>query len=437
MKRYYKQALVATSLGLFTILGIGSQEAKAQSDPFGSNNQYYNEQYNSGIYTNPQYGNEYVSYNDFYVNLAPYGQWIEDEHYGYVWSPNVDINFRPYYTGGHWALTDYGNTWVSDYQWGWACFHYGRWTFDSYYGWLWVPGSVWGPAWVSWRSNMGAFGWAPLSPEYEFSASDFKAYHCPKDWWVFLPPQYLYGGNYYRYWTGPLGNSTNIKGTELMDNTYISNGNTYVAGPRAAQIEKVLNKPVQLFKLLNSGSPKATYVHNDVIKMYRPSEIKATLNTGEHPAPPYAITAPHKVATVPVAVNINSGAAPAFRKDLPSLHVTPVLSPVPAQPTVSQNNNSTQTEVIRADKNTYQSSVKVPEPERPRQAGAVLPPPKKSLPPQQAQKPEPVTMPNKKNSDTKSTTRQQADPLPAQPVQDQPRAEPIPSQHPEPIKPGR
>src|SRR4051812_3364517 len=65
-----------------------------------------------------------VSYNDFYDNLEPYGQWIEDPKFGYVWSPNVNGDFRPYYTNGHWAMTDYGNTWISDYPWGWACFHY-------------------------------------------------------------------------------------------------------------------------------------------------------------------------------------------------------------------------------------------------------------------------------------------------------------------------
>ncbi len=57
-----------------------------------------------------QYDDTYVSFNDFYDNLAPYGQWIEDPQYGYVWSPNEDANFRPYYTNGYWVMTDYGNT---------------------------------------------------------------------------------------------------------------------------------------------------------------------------------------------------------------------------------------------------------------------------------------------------------------------------------------
>src|ERR1039458_8402512 len=92
-----------------------------------------------------------VSFQTFYDNLSPYGQWVSDPQYGNVWVPNEEGNFRPYGSRGHWVMTDYGNTWVSDDPWGWACYHYGRWTYDNYYGWIWVPGYEWAPAWVSWR----------------------------------------------------------------------------------------------------------------------------------------------------------------------------------------------------------------------------------------------------------------------------------------------
>ena len=63
---------------------------------------------------------------------------------------NVRHGWRPYYDDGHWAYSD--DDWldvVSDASWGWAPFHYGRWAFDPQYGWVWVPGRVWGPAWES------------------------------------------------------------------------------------------------------------------------------------------------------------------------------------------------------------------------------------------------------------------------------------------------
>jgi hypothetical protein len=34
-------------------------------------------------------------------------------------------------------------------------------------GWVWVPGSEWAPAWVSWRESDDYIGWAPLPPEAE------------------------------------------------------------------------------------------------------------------------------------------------------------------------------------------------------------------------------------------------------------------------------
>jgi hypothetical protein len=71
--------------------------------------------------------------------------------------------WRPY-TDGQWALTDMGWTWMSDEPFGWATYHYGRWVLDPVYGWLWIPGDEWAPAWVSWREADDYLGWAPLAP---------------------------------------------------------------------------------------------------------------------------------------------------------------------------------------------------------------------------------------------------------------------------------
>ncbi len=101
----------------------------------------------------------------FYDDLSPWGEWLRVEPWGWVWSPwDMEPGWRPY-THGRWALTGLGWTWVSDWPWGWAPFHYGRWTYHSYYGWLWVPGTVWAPAWVAWRYGNGWIGWAPLPPD--------------------------------------------------------------------------------------------------------------------------------------------------------------------------------------------------------------------------------------------------------------------------------
>lgn len=96
--------------------------------------------------------------------LDAHGQWVTVASYGRVWRPlGVPAGWRPY-TYGTWTWIDDAWTWRSDFDWGWAAFHYGRWYEDPAYGWVWVPGDVWGPAWVSWHVLGGHIGWAPLGP---------------------------------------------------------------------------------------------------------------------------------------------------------------------------------------------------------------------------------------------------------------------------------
>ncbi len=107
------------------------------------------------------------AYAQFTDALTPYGSWVDDPSYGRVWTPSpqiVGVDFSPYATNGHWVMTEYGWTWVSGWDWGWAPFHYGRWAMRGGFGWCWIPGTLWGPAWVSWRSGGGFVGWAPLPP---------------------------------------------------------------------------------------------------------------------------------------------------------------------------------------------------------------------------------------------------------------------------------
>jgi len=107
------------------------------------------------------------AHQSFRDTLAPYGTWIDDPAYGQVWVPASSVvgqDFSPYVTNGDWVDTEYGWTWVSGWAWGWAPFHYGRWTTIAGHGWGWVPGTIWGPAWVAWRAGSGCVGWAPLPP---------------------------------------------------------------------------------------------------------------------------------------------------------------------------------------------------------------------------------------------------------------------------------
>ena len=101
---------------------------------------------------------------EFYEPLTPFGTWIVVGSYGRCWHPaGVVVGWRPY-CNGYWEWTDCGWYWVSDDPWGWACYHYGTWAYDSTYGWVWIPGVEWAPAWVYWREGGNYIGWVPCGP---------------------------------------------------------------------------------------------------------------------------------------------------------------------------------------------------------------------------------------------------------------------------------
>jgi hypothetical protein len=114
--------------------------------------------------------------------LDPYGDWVVVHTYGRVWRPRgMAADWRPY-TLGIWTSVDGDWVWQSELPWGWAAFHYGRWTLDPSYGWVWVPDDTWGPAWVVWRSDTDWVGWAPLPPQATWHAGVFVGAVNPDAW---------------------------------------------------------------------------------------------------------------------------------------------------------------------------------------------------------------------------------------------------------------
>ncbi len=107
----------------------------------------------------------------FFSELQPYGNWYKLRGGITVWRPaNIKFDWQPY-RYGRWFWTDNGWYWNSEEDFGFITYHYGRWYFDDYYGWVWVPGNRWAPAWVDWRYDNDYIGWAPLPPYAEFSIS--------------------------------------------------------------------------------------------------------------------------------------------------------------------------------------------------------------------------------------------------------------------------
>lgn len=303
-----------------------------------------------------------VSYQVFYDELSPYGDWVNDPQYGYVWVPGVQRDFRPYYSDGYWLMTAYGNTWYSDYPWGWATFHYGRWTYDTYYGWVWIPGYEWAPAWVCWRHGYGYYGWAPLSPGFTITVS-FSSYWCPVDWWIFIPPAHLHNHHFHHYWNGPARNDDIVHHTTIINNHHTDAGShfKYPSGPDRADIQAQTGMTVPVYQLNDLSRPGKTTIDQNNINIYRPQISKA----GDNVAPPQAVQAPRPVEK-PVSVDVNADRDPEFRTSRPRN-----VAPIPNEPArtnepVRNPKQDRPVEPIEKPRDIERNNPRQPVPEQPR-----------------------------------------------------------------------
>jgi hypothetical protein len=136
---------------------------------------------------------------DFRAALDPHGAWVADPTYGTAWAPDpneVGAGFQPYDTAGQWDYVNGEYAWVSDFAWGWVCFHYGRWVWSAGQ-WIWIPGREYAAAWVEWRIGDDGFayvGWEPMPPTWIwFGGVPVALDFVPREPWSFAAPGDLFG----------------------------------------------------------------------------------------------------------------------------------------------------------------------------------------------------------------------------------------------------
>ena len=164
----------------------------------------------------------------FYTGLSPYGSWIEIDYGVVVWRPTVmRMDWSPY-RDGRWIWTSDGWYWQSNEPFGHITYHYGRWYFDDYYGWLWYPDYEWAPAWVEWRYDNDYIGWAPLHPYAMFSIAIgihyTTVYYIPYYHWNFVVYNNFYDPYVYNHCVAPRYKYRVYSNTRYRNNYTYRNG---------------------------------------------------------------------------------------------------------------------------------------------------------------------------------------------------------------------
>jgi hypothetical protein len=297
-----------------------------------------------------------VGFSTFRDGLAPYGEWVRVASYGDVWRPaGVAAGWRPYYYG-RWEWTDEGWLWVSDEAFGWATYHYGRWAYDSYYGWVWVPGYQWAPAWVTWRYSPDYVGWAPLAPGFSVYVSAFPVVH---SWWTFVPCGSFAGSPIYRHAYAPAFVPRIWAATRPAPPRAVAFGHPSPAwgGPARGFVESRIGRPIAPVRVQPVGSPGAVRApaRAGVVPVFRPEARprpapalsppqRGTAYAGPGGARPWPRTEPSPGWASPSGRQVAPGPAPSTRArpEVVPPGARPQVVPPGAQPQVAPPQRSPQ-----------------------------------------------------------------------------------------------
>lgn len=229
--------------------------------------------YPQSVRYQPEYGmDEGIDY--VYDYLAPYGNWLNLEPYGYVWTPrHTGYRWRPY-SDGRWISTDDGWTWIANEEWGSIPFHYGRWGYDDDFGWFWVPGTEWSPAWVSWRWSERYMGWAPLPPEVDFrEGMDYASlsFEIPSRFWVFLQLPRFLEHDLNRYALPYERNLTIISITYVHNNIHYRDRRVINEGIGIDALRRVIRRDVPRYTIRDVQVHRAPAFSGSDVHFFRPA----------------------------------------------------------------------------------------------------------------------------------------------------------------------
>jgi hypothetical protein len=173
---------------------------------------------------------------------------------------------------------------------------------------VWVPGDVWGPAWVAWRHGPGVVGWAPLPPEARFRPEiglDWGGVDIDVairlDTWCFVDDERFANADLYRH-AYPVGrNTTFIRNTRDATHLRVTDGRIFNEGIDRREIERATRRAIPKRRVVDNPNSqrRSTEVATEEIKVFRPKvrplKADAAPARGRKPAEPMSPSAQPRV----------------------------------------------------------------------------------------------------------------------------------------------
>jgi hypothetical protein len=137
--------------------------------------------------------------------------------------------------------------------------------------WIWVPGYVWGPAWVTWIYNDFYIGWAPLPSTFRFHRHHgFTGHPVTVDHnrYVFVSAEHMTANNLGRV-KMPVEKSIEIlRASKSLTTITVENNHIINQGPDLSRIEKIKLNPTPVEKFSHAQvKPRAIELSDQVTEV--------------------------------------------------------------------------------------------------------------------------------------------------------------------------
>jgi hypothetical protein len=160
-------------------------------------------------------------------------------------------------------------------------------------GWSWVPGFVWGPAWVTWAYTDSYIGWACLPPSFDITVAGYagRPIVVPQNQYVFVPVNSFVGTTVSSVRVPVQQNADILTRAHKVTRFSVSGGIVRASDPPPSFVQRVPGKTLHRTslssqKLRVTTIAAAGVVSGKRVRIVAPAHKRAVVATREKPSNP-------------------------------------------------------------------------------------------------------------------------------------------------------